>query len=137
MTAFVRIGDLREKVVIQSATTAIGSFGNIINTLSTFATVSASVIEKATSEAFKAERLSSQATYFITIRYLAGLTPNMQVQWRGRQLTVKAIKRLDQMRRFIQIECDDINPDAGATPIITSATMGSPLGLLLSLTKAA
>jgi len=115
MTAPVRIGDLRETIVIQSATTAIGTFGNIVNTLSTFATVSAMVVEKRTSEIFIAERMSANATYAITIRYLEGLSPSMQVQWRGRQLTIKSIKRLDILKKFLLIECDDINPDAGAT----------------------
>ena len=71
-----RIGDLRERVVIQSRSTAAGAV-----TWSTLATVWAAVRAGSAGESEQAEAVHSSVGYEVEVHYRADVLPTMRLQW--------------------------------------------------------
>lgn len=76
---FFNPGDLRESVTIQQATRTADSAGGFTETWSTFAAVYASVEPLLGRTKWMAEQAMSEVTAKVRIRYLAGVTPGMQL----------------------------------------------------------
>ena len=110
-----RIGDMRERVELQSRTPTVGGIGNITYVWATVATIWAQVKPVSAMERFVAERLAARGIYEITIRWRTGVGPQMRFLWRGRILSVKQMLNPDERRRFLTMLVEDTAPDAGET----------------------
>lgn len=79
----VRAGDLRERVIVQRATTTADTQGGRTTTWSALATVPASVVpwETQQDEALRADALTAMARYRVWLRYRPDVTPTMRLSW--------------------------------------------------------
>ncbi len=77
--ALVSSGILDQRITIQQLTVVRGQFGGHDETWSTFATVWAQILDMTGREIFQAHAMGSAATKLITIRYMTGVVPAMQV----------------------------------------------------------
>lgn len=108
----------RHRVVIQEAQEAADSYGQAVVTWTTFATVWASVEPLQGREFFNAEQQQAEVTTRIRIRYLAGVTAKMRVNWGGRLYNIRSVIDERERRRAMQLMCDEqlgvsAPPDAG------------------------
>jgi SPP1 family predicted phage head-tail adaptor len=104
----MRAGKLRRRLVIQQAVETQGATGEMAVTWSTFATVWGSVEPLRGREFWAAKTLQAQVDTRIRIRYLAGVTPKMQVLDGARLFWIDAV--IDpEMRHFeMQLMCREI-----------------------------
>jgi|HubBroStandDraft_6_1064221.scaffolds.fasta_scaffold200800_1 SPP1 family predicted phage head-tail adaptor len=54
----------------------------------------------------------SKVTHQIVIRYLAGVTAAMQVQFQGRQFQIEAVQNPDERNKILILQCIEINDSA-------------------------
>ncbi len=95
--------ELREKVIIRSMTETRGADGSVIETPATFATVWARIIPLSGNENFVAQGIDASVVYDIWTRYIAGVTPQMNILWGSRTLTIQSVRNYDERRRWLVI----------------------------------
>lgn len=103
--AFIRTrpGAYREQIIIQQAAEVANSYGELVQTWSTYAQIHAA-IEPLRGREFWAGTKEQQArvTTRIRIRYLSGVTPKMRVLWGSRAYQIQAV--IDPEERHIQLD---------------------------------
>lgn len=102
----MRIGTLRDRVTIQSATKSQDATGAIVNTWAEFATVWASIEPLSGREFFAANQVQSNVSTRIRIRYLANVTAAMRVKNGNDYYDIQAvIHDSNSGREHIQLMC--------------------------------
>ncbi len=81
-------GRLRERVTVQQAAENRNAIGETVLSWSTFAERWASVDGVSARESLAFGQQQIDVTHRVRLRYLAGLTQNMRIQWRGRTLEI-------------------------------------------------
>ena len=76
----MRAGNLRHLVTIQKLTTTRDSFGEPVESWTTFATVHAAVEPLSGREYWQAQQIAAETSLRVRIRYLAGLRPTMRIR---------------------------------------------------------
>ena len=84
-------GRLRERVTIQQAAESRNALGETTLSWSTFAERWASVEGVTAREALGAGQLEVSITHRVRLRYVAGLTQQMRLLWRGRTLEIVSL----------------------------------------------
>ena len=84
MNQFLRAGDLRESVVIESPVEQTNDFGETNLTWATFAKRRAAVRGLRTDELMSAQGPYTVATHEVEFRYVPGLTAAMRLVWNSR-----------------------------------------------------
>lgn len=87
----MKVGKLRERVALQSATKTRDGVGGWTSTWSTYATVWAEVKAQDGRERENAQRVEALRTYTVTIRRRTDLLAEHRISWRGRVLNIRAI----------------------------------------------
>lgn len=105
----MRAGRLRHRVTIQSVTTNTDSYGQPIESWSTFAEVWAAVEPLTGREYFQAQQLQAEVTYRVRIRYLTGVLPTMRVLHDSRTFEVQAVINLDERNRELHLMCREVD----------------------------
>lgn len=99
-------GDLRHRITIQSPTgTAQNQCGEDVPAYTTFATVWAAVEPLRGREYLEAQKIRPEMQYRVRIRYLAGVTTDMQVVYRGKILDIQSIINVDERNRELHLMC--------------------------------
>jgi SPP1 family predicted phage head-tail adaptor len=98
----MRAGKLRRQLVIQQAIETQDSTGAVTIIWGTFATVWGSVEPLRGREFWAAKELQAQVSTRIRIRYLAGVTPKMQVVDGDKLYLIEAV--IDPEMRHIQMD---------------------------------
>lgn len=99
----MRVGQLRHRVTIQTATETRDAIGGVIAAPSTFATVWASVEALQGREYLAAQQVNAEVDHRIRIRYLAGVTPKMRVAFGARLFDVQAVLNPDGRNRELHL----------------------------------
>ncbi|MCP5004525.1 MAG: phage head closure protein [Planctomycetes bacterium] len=99
----MRAGQLRHEIIIQSAATAPNSYGEGIETWSTFATVRASIIPISGKEYFSANQEQSSVSHKVSMRYLSGVNTKMRVLFGDRVYNVKSVINFQERDRELQL----------------------------------
>lgn len=99
--ARIRAGNLDRRVTIQISSLMPDSFGEPIKTWTTFKAVWARVLPQRGDESFVAEQRSSRAEVRLQIRYLAGVTPQMRVLYRGETYEIDDVSEADRNHDLI------------------------------------
>lgn len=99
----VKIGELDQRITIQSNTAERGSSGEEIAVWSDWQTVWAKVETGSGSERFYSPQVLSEATHKIKMRYLSGVKPTMRITWRNRELDILYVdhSRMRQGEMFL------------------------------------
>lgn len=84
-------GQLRERIVVQQANESRNRLGETTYTYSPFAEVWASVTGVTAREFLLANTQQTEITHRIRMRFLAGLTNQMRISWRGRTLQIISV----------------------------------------------
>ncbi len=100
------VGKLRHRVTIEKPTYADDGQGGSATTWTTFAgPIWGTVEPKASKERFFAEQIQNQVTHKVQIRYLAGVTQEMRVNFQGRFLSIKGVYAVDERHFWMVLEC--------------------------------
>lgn len=106
MTA--RTGELRQVITIeQKSKTPDGQGGNAVIWVSFAAGVRAKVAPKIGRALATAMENGISNPVTVTIRYLAGVTGAMRINWNGKILNIVSISNTDSRNRELVIECGD------------------------------
>jgi SPP1 family predicted phage head-tail adaptor len=92
----MRSGPLRHQIVIEEVTETRDSYGGVVETWSTFATVWASVGPIIGREYFASQQVQSEVTHKIRIRYLSGVTTKMRVAFDSRVFNIESVLNVDE-----------------------------------------
>ena len=98
---------LTKKVDIQYCTGATSSMTEP-ETLQTFATVYAGIEPLHGKQYFEANRLDSSATIRIYIRYLQGITTDMQVKYGTKTYEIDSIIDINERHREMHLMCREV-----------------------------
>lgn len=109
-------GNLSERLVIRTVTTASDSQGGVTETASTVATIAAEPVPLSASEQLQAETVGSHAIYRFKARVRAGVTPGMTALWTPRWpagmsakvLQITGVQPLPD-RQFMQLSCAEVH----------------------------
>lgn len=79
----MRAGELDRSIIIQSATETRDSYGDVLPSWTTFATVWATVTANRGDERFAAYQVVAQADILFRIRWRSGITVKMRISYDG------------------------------------------------------
>jgi len=117
----ISAGTLQHWIVIVKPTLAQDSAGGWAEDAeSRVAAVRAQVLALTGRELYAAQQQVSEVTHQITMRYLPGITANMNVWFRGRQFRIQAAVDPDETRKVLVMLCLERNNsarDAGGAAI--------------------
>jgi len=101
-------GELRERVTVLQATESRSRLDEVVMTYSTtFAEVWASVQGVSAREYLLAGQQQVEISHRVKMRYLAGLSPQMRLSWRGRTLEIISI--LEHENRSVhELICQEV-----------------------------
>ncbi|MFA5991823.1 MAG: phage head closure protein [Candidatus Doudnabacteria bacterium] len=99
----MNIGQLRQRIIIETPTTSQDTAGGVTQTWSTFLTVWASVEPLNGHKLFQAKQANADVTGIIKIRYQSGIEPNMRVKYGSRILSIVSIINTDERNIELQI----------------------------------
>jgi len=108
MPSTVDIGDMRERVELQSVARTRDSVGGLVETWTTYATVWASVQPMSQRESFYRQQTNASAAWKVSIRYRPDVVTKHRVKWRSHTFEVRGVNNSDVRRRFIEMACDEI-----------------------------
>lgn len=100
-----RIGNLRERVTIQTLETSRDGFGGIVETWETMTTVWASVQNITGREVLAAQQTNAEISHRVTMRYLDNVVPTMRLLWGTRILDINAALDADGRGRWLELLC--------------------------------
>ena len=102
------IGDLRERVELQSMSPTRDAIGGEVQGWTTLANVWAQVTPMSAGEQYRRQQMQASAQWKVTIRYRADITSKMRVLWSGRTFQVKGVTSADERKRFLAMACEEI-----------------------------
>lgn len=95
----MRIGSLRHRIIWQQNDTTTNSIDEVIDSWSTFATVSCAMGPLSAKESFIADQLDGEISGKITQRYLAGLKPTMRGLFKHRVIEIVNIINTNELNK--------------------------------------
>lgn len=100
----MQAGKLRHRITIESpADTQGATFGEAKLTWSTFASVWAAVEPIGGKELLRADHVAGGLTHRVSLRYIAGVTAKMRINFNGRHLNIAA-PPINKDERNIELE---------------------------------
>lgn len=103
----IAIGEMRERVTLQSPQRAPDGAGGQDITWTSGATVWAKVEEGRGRERLVGGRRAAETAFTLTIRYRSGITTEMRVLWKGRVLNITGLSDPDGRKRFLELTCEE------------------------------
>ncbi|WP_407310932.1 phage head closure protein [Desulfosporosinus sp. SB140] len=94
---------MRNKINILTWGDGENEAGDTILVPSIYKTVYASIKPIRGKDSFEAKKYQAQLTHKITIRYLSGLTPDMQIQYQDRIFLIDDIINIMERNVFLEI----------------------------------
>jgi len=104
----IPVGQFREKIIIQSATVSQDSYGEEVETWSTWATVWAVVIYNTGTEGVHAAQEVAIKDVTFRILYISGVTERMRVKWGNDYYDIKYVTEVG-IRKFNELEAVKID----------------------------
>ena len=101
-------GKLRHRIVIQSPTETVNSYGEREQSWSTFATVWGSIEPLKGSEFIAAQQTNAELSVRMRIRYLAAIKPKYRVSWNDRTFEINSIANIEERNREIELMCTEM-----------------------------
>jgi len=108
-----RLGALRDRVVIQSNTTAVDSQGGRTSSWGTLATVWAHVRALSGSEQIDAAAVGSQVRYEVEIQYRTDVTASQRLSWTPylgspKTLQILSVRLADGRPERLLLDCGEV-----------------------------
>ncbi len=105
----MRIGPLRHRVALQSATSSLDEYGGAGLSFSTDATVWASVEPISGRELISAQQQHAETTHRIRVRYTTNVTQESRIVWESRIFEVVSLIDNKEKKRMIELMCKEIS----------------------------
>lgn len=103
MGVILEAGKLRHRITIfETTTTRDSTSGDMVDSTSELATVSASVIQMSGRELVNAQQVQPDATYKVNLRYLADVTPDDFFTFNSRKFNILNVNNKEE--RNIELE---------------------------------
>lgn len=99
----MRAGTLRHRVTIQQATETQNSYGEIVQTWTTVATVWGAIEARGMRESFTASQQFATADHVITIRHRSDVTPKMRLVYGSRTFDIEGAVDPDGRKRELRL----------------------------------
>lgn len=100
------IGEMRERVTLQSPLPVADGAGGAVPGWSEGISLWAKVEELGGSESVSAERLAARARLRVTIRRRSDITTEMRLLWKARAYDIRALRDVDGRNRFLILDCE-------------------------------
>lgn len=97
------IGQMRQRVTIQSVTQTPNGSGGFFESWGTFTTVWASIEPVTAAQKFGYMQLSHEVTHKIIVRFFSGLTSAMRILYGTRIFAVQSYRDFEERNRFLEI----------------------------------
>lgn len=105
-----RIGNMRERVTLQEATTTTDGFGGTIETWQDVAEVWARVEPVKSTEAIVAGGIANIDDVLVHIRHRDDVAPTWRLVWQGGTYSITGVRNLDERKRTLTIDATAMNP---------------------------
>lgn len=103
-------GNLRHRITLEQITRASDGAGGYTETWSVVANVYADVYPLKGQERYDAQQIQATQSHRVTIRYRAGITPDMRVKYGARILRIDAVIDPEERHRELILMCSEVNP---------------------------
>lgn len=103
----MRAGRRNTKVLIESKTSTINSYGDPVDTWATFSTQWVEIASQSGKEFLNAKEQNSSVSMVLTSRYVDGVTPEMRINYGGRYFNILAVFDPFNNREQLKIYCDE------------------------------
>ena len=101
----IKIGDLRQRVTIESAVVSSDGYGGRPKSWVPVATVWAKVEPLRGREYFEAHQIKTEVTHRVIIRYRPDVTPQMRIKVGSRYLMIESVIDIEERHRFLELIC--------------------------------
>lgn len=106
------IGKLRHRVTLQELVKTDDGYGGIVETWQDVATVWAAIEPLRGNERYTAQQVQSELTHKVTIRYRAGIKPQMRILYGNRVFDIEAVIDVDERHRWLELLCSEVVANA-------------------------
>jgi SPP1 family predicted phage head-tail adaptor len=103
----MQAGQLRKRVTIQQRSQTQDEYGQPLLTWSDVATVYAAIEPMNGRELIAAEAVNSDVTHNVTMRYRAGITAAMRLNYQGRLFNIHTILDENERHRMLTLICSE------------------------------
>ncbi len=103
----VKAGRLRHRVTLQSAADTADGGGGFTTTWSDVATVWAAIEPLKSRERLFAQQLENPVTHRVTIRYRAGVTAKMRLEFGARVFNIRGVINAGERDRTLELLCEE------------------------------
>lgn len=101
----MKIAELRHRIRIESLARTADGQGGFTSSWNTFAEVWASIKPASANERYFAQRVESNISHKIGIRWLDGVISEMRIIFEGRIFQIKGVRRENEERWFMILDC--------------------------------
>lgn len=102
------IGKLRHRITLQELVKTDDGYGGIVETWQDVATVWAAIEPLKGTERYQAQQVQSELTHKVTIRYRAGIKPQMRILYGNRVFDIEAVIDVDERHRWLELLCSEV-----------------------------
>lgn len=107
----MRAGDLRKRVLIEQRATTQDTFGEQVQTWTTFASAWAAIDPLSGREMLAAQAFNQEVTHSIEIRYISGVNARMRINYGGRLFNINAVLNENERNRKLVLTCSELLND--------------------------
>ena len=101
----MRAGELRKRITIEQPVRAADGTGELVPTWATFAVLWAALEPLTGSEKIQAQQVNASVNMKATVRYYAGITPQMRIRFGARTLQIASVQNIEERNREIDLMC--------------------------------
>lgn len=101
-------GQLRHRVTIQRFERVEDEGGGYAEDWKDVATVWAAVKPMRGNERYEAQQVQSTLTHKVTIRYRAGIKPQMRLLYGNRVFNIEAVIDIEERHRWLELLCSEV-----------------------------
>ncbi|MDK2986534.1 MAG: hypothetical protein PWQ96_2178 [Clostridia bacterium] len=101
----MQIGELRDKVTIQEYIQTPDGYGGFSETWQDKYTVWANIKPLRGREYFEMQKIQSEITHKITIRYRSDINTSNRIRYKDQILNIKSVIDIDNRHRYLEIMC--------------------------------
>jgi len=101
------VGPLRQRITIQTPSTAANEFGELILTYTSGNTRWGSIEPLNGRELWQAKQVSPDVTHKVTLRYDSTITPRCRLLFGSRTFNVESVITVDERKRFMVLICHE------------------------------
>jgi SPP1 family predicted phage head-tail adaptor len=108
MSARASIGALRRRVTLEAPVDTYDDLGGFKRDFAPLTQLWARIETQSDGQNFAEQRLEQLLRHAVTIRWRSDVSSGMRFDLRGRKLVIKGVTELDERRRLLLCQCEEI-----------------------------